>query len=230
MRSERRAFQDLSSKARGGFYSLLTVVEYIICLSTRDHSAINFTMASYDIAQMKQYLILPARLPDIFTLEQFRAMFPRATHSSPQIKTLYRDLQAQRAAMVDAVSAEINSQARDNRHVRRRLKHQNQEAMLDEADVDLEAERAMYGGAAAGLRAKRYSLDKLVPALDSAANALEAEIARLETEEEALLEQVQATVSSLSDLRYGKPENPKLGEEVLESLEAFRATCIQKTG
>jgi hypothetical protein len=44
-----------------------------------------------------------------------------------------------------------------------------------------------------------------------------------------LLEELQTTVSNLSDLRYGKPENSKLGEEVLDSLETFQATCKEKS-
>jgi len=189
-------------------------------------------LASKEAEQMKQYLLLPARLPDIFTLEQFRAMFPRAARSSPHIKTLYRDLQAQRAALVDSVSASIDAHAKDGRLLRHRLKLR-QDAEATEAaggdDVELEVERAMFGGNAAGLRPRLHTLQTIVPALEGAVRALETEIASLEDEEKQLTDHVQATVSSLSDLRYGKPENAKLGEEVLEALEAFRAACKDKS-
>ena len=68
----------------------------------------------------------------------------------------------------------------------------------------------------------------MIPAVDDAIKALELETDKLQKEEERLMESLNHTIGSLSDLRYGRLQNAGLTEEVLESLEAFRETCQRK--
>jgi centromere-localized protein 2 len=54
------------------------------------------------------------------------------------------------------------------------------------------------------------------------------EIEQLRQEEETLMESVRQTVGGLSDLRYGKFANAKVGDEVKDGLETLRETCDSK--
>ena len=86
------------------------------------------------------FLIPPAPLPSIITLKTFTALFPRAQQSSPQIRSLYRDLQNQRAQLTDAIQQSIavevkrgNAQRRAVVKARRAAGRGNQD---DETDVE----------------------------------------------------------------------------------------------
>lgn len=73
-----------------------------------------------------------------------------------------------------------------------------------------------------------HDLKSLVPELDGAAAALEADIAKLQEEEAALTESIRRTVAGLSDLRYGKFANGQLRDEVLDGLMSLESTCEGK--
>lgn len=79
-----------------------------------------------------------------------------------------------------------------------------------------------------GAKPAKHSLDTVVPELDGAASALEAEIDRLRDEEETLLASVRQTVGGLSDLRYGKFANGQITNEVLDGLATLRDACDSK--
>jgi centromere-localized protein 2 len=64
-----------------------------------------------------------------------------------------------------------------------------------------------------------------LPELEKAAEAIEDEIRRLDEESNSFLEEIQNTVSGLSDLRYGRFANSRLREQVLKGLESLEASC-----
>lgn len=72
---------------------------------------------------------------------------------------------------------------------------------------------------------KPHTLATIVPALESACESVSAETAEIEEESRLLLEKLQATVSDLSDLRYGKLSRPSLREEVIEALDGLDREC-----
>lgn len=84
-------------------------------------------------------------------------------------------------------------------------------------------------GAAAGARNAQHSLASIIPELDGAASALEAEIEKLQEEEAALLESVKQTIGGLSDLRYGRFANGQLRDEVIDGLKSVEAACDSKS-
>lgn len=65
--------------------------------------------------------------------------------------------------------------------------------------------------------------------MDTAIADLEAEIEELEAQEEKLMESVKQTVGSMSDLRYGRLANPKLGEDVIQGLKSVQDACDGKS-
>lgn len=56
---------------------------------------------------LSNFLLAPAALPAIISQEAFTALFPRSQQSSPQIRKLYRDIQHQRALVIDVVARQI---------------------------------------------------------------------------------------------------------------------------
>ncbi|QSZ33394.1 hypothetical protein DSL72_002982 [Monilinia vaccinii-corymbosi] len=163
---------------------------------------------------LTHFLLPPAPLPAIITLHSFSALFPRALQSSPQIRTLYRDLQHQRAHTVDSVTAEIEREVRRGAAMARAVaQRRRQDArVLPLQDDEVDVERANLP------TSHPHSLHSIIPALSAAVEDLEDEIQRLDAEAEELLAEMQGTVGGLSDLRYGRLANAGLREQVLEGL------------
>jgi len=98
-------------------------------------------MAPTEHTILTNYLLLPAQLPSIISLQEFIALFPRQLQSSPQIRTLYRDLQSQRNAIVDAVAEQIEEEAKHGKAMRRAVIRSKREAEMQEQDDEVEIER-----------------------------------------------------------------------------------------
>lgn len=65
----------------------------------------------------------------------------------------------------------------------------------------------------------------IIPSLEAACGDVSAELQSLEDEAANLLAEITATVSGLSDLRYGRLANGQLNHEVLESLGGLESVC-----
>lgn len=89
--------------------------------------------------------------------------------------------------------------------------------------------RGQLFGHESGVKRATHSLHSVIPELEGAVGALEAEIKRLEEEEAALQESIQQTVGGLSDLRYGKMANSQLRDQVLEGLKSLQEACESKS-
>lgn len=90
---------------------------------------------------LSNYLLVPAELPTIISLQEFVALFPRSLQSSPHIRSLYRDLQSQRNAVIDSVAAEIEAEAKHGKAMRRAVIRSRREAEAQEQDDEVEIER-----------------------------------------------------------------------------------------
>jgi len=93
------------------------------------------------------------------------------------------------------------------------------EAEKEGQDDEVDVESALFGPTSNLPVSKPHTLNSVLPELDIAVKDLEDEISRLDAEAESLLEAMQSTVGSLSDLRYGRLANHQLREQVLEGLE-----------
>ncbi|KAI1328585.1 Cnl2/NKP2 family protein-domain-containing protein [Xylariaceae sp. FL0255] len=186
-------------------------------------------MAPNEAAILRNYLLLPSRLPSIISLQEFTALFPKSLQSSPQIRTLYRDIQQQRNALVDAVSANIDAEAKRAKALRRTMVRTKKEGEQEEPDDEIEIERALFGPTSATLPPKQHSLQSIIPAIDGAIDELNSELKLLDDEESALLDSIKQVAGSLSDLRYGRLSNSKLTSEILDGLHSIQQTCEQKT-
>lgn len=204
-------------------------------------------MAPTEQAILSNYLLVPAQLPAIISLQEFVALFPRSLQSSPQIRSLYRDLQSQRNAIVDSVAEQIEEESKHGKAMRRAVIRSRREAEDREQDDELEIERmvssVLWHGSLLrfsqlkltnhpqlgnGPRNPKHSVASILPDMESAISELESELQLLGEEEAALLASVRQTVGAMSDLRYGRLANSQLREQVLEGLADLRETCKAK--
>ncbi|KAH8907193.1 hypothetical protein BR93DRAFT_928061 [Coniochaeta sp. PMI_546] len=181
-------------------------------------------MAPTEAAILNNFLLAPSQLPAIITPHDFVAFFPRPQQPSSQIKTLYRDLQMQRNAVVDTVAANIENEAKRSKGLRRAVVRARRQAESQDYDQEIEIERSLLGNAS-GINGPKRDLQSVLPELESTVTDLESEIKRLEEEEAELRQTLNQTVGSMSDLRYGRLANSQLPEQVLESLSDLHATC-----
>nr|RBQ90237.1 hypothetical protein FVER53263_04674 [Fusarium verticillioides] len=185
-------------------------------------------MAPTEAELLANYLIQPSSLTAIVTLEQFKALFPRPLQSSPQVRSLFRDLQAQRTDLLDQVAENIAHEAKRGIGMRREVVRAKREAEREDIDAEIEMERALFGDASGAASAK-HTLNSVIPELEGAAGALHAELAHLKEEEAILLDSVQQTIGGLSDLRYGKFANGRISEGVIDGLKNVEAACENKS-
>lgn len=101
-------------------------------------------MAPSEAAILQNYLLLPAGLPAIVTPQEFTSYFPKSQQSSPQIRALYRDLQQQRNAIVDAVGNSVDSEVKRGKALRRAVVKARREAEPDDGiDDEIGIERTV---------------------------------------------------------------------------------------
>jgi centromere-localized protein 2 len=184
-------------------------------------------MAPTESEILTNFLLQPASLTSIVTFEQFEALFPRSLHGSPQLRSLFRELRAQRNAVLDDVAANIAAEVKRGNVMRAEVIRARRAAETEEVDGEVELERALYGADAAAKPAK-HSLNSIIPDLDAAVAAIEAELARLGEEEAKLTELVTQTIGGLSDLRHGKFANAQLRDEVMDGLASLEQSCKNK--
>lgn len=84
-------------------------------------------------------------------------------------------------------------------------------------------------GDVSGAASAKHTLNSVIPELEGAAGVLHAELAYLKEEEATLLDSVQQTIGALSDLRYGKFANGRIGEGVIDGLKNVEAACENKS-
>ncbi|KAK8140987.1 hypothetical protein G3M48_001152 [Beauveria asiatica] len=86
----------------------------------------------------------------------------------------------------------------------------------------------LFAGDSAAKKAN-HTLGSILPELDGAAGAVEAEIAKLKQQEADLKETIAQTIADLGDLRTGSLSNQRLADEVLDGLENLQEICNRKT-
>ncbi|KAG9248184.1 hypothetical protein BJ878DRAFT_489381 [Calycina marina] len=180
---------------------------------------------------LANFLLPPVPLPTILTLKAFTALFTRKqqAQSPDQIRALYRDLQASRVRLTDAVAGSIEREVKKGFAQRRVVVQSRRRDGREEVDDEVEVEKSLFG-ATSNLPAasKPHSLNSILPEMESAVEDVEDEIRRTEEETEILLEEMRSTVGSLSDLRYGKFANGQLREQVLDGLQRLETACENK--
>ncbi|GAB1192300.1 hypothetical protein APSETT444_001489 [Aspergillus pseudonomiae] len=69
-------------------------------------------MAPSEASILSNFLLSPASLPTIISLQQFTELFPKRLRSHPHIRALYRELQQLREQDMDLVNGNIDQELR----------------------------------------------------------------------------------------------------------------------
>ena len=87
---------------------------------------------------------MPAELPTIVSLQDFANLFPKSVRASPQIKSLYRDLQHQRNLTIDRVKQNIDAEVKASVRMRKELIKMKRAEHTMDGDDEMEIERAVW--------------------------------------------------------------------------------------
>jgi centromere-localized protein 2 len=100
-------------------------------------------MAPTESTLLSNYLLVPSQLASIISLEEFKELFPRSQQNSALVRTLYRDLQRQRAVLVEEVEANIEDETKHAKALRRAVVRARRAAGLQEQEDEVEIERSV---------------------------------------------------------------------------------------
>ena len=70
---------------------------------------------------LSSFLLAPAPLPSIISLQKFTDLFPRPQQSSPQIKHLYHNLQGRRALDIEHIKRNVTREVKQGEKQRRHI-------------------------------------------------------------------------------------------------------------
>ncbi len=159
---------------------------------------------------LKSYLLNPASLPTIITLEEFQDLFPAAQQSHPQVRLLYRDLQFLRTVDTDLIEENIAKECRDGERQRRELyralhqqprNSQQRQGQLN-GDQEVQVDEVLYGQTGSvPKRRKRHTKDSLVKEMEETIRYLEVDALVAKREADKLLGQMKQTVGDLADMK-----------------------------
>lgn len=194
-------------------------------------------MAPTEASILSSYLLNPASLPTIVSLEQFQELFPRQHRSNSSIRLLYKDLQFLRTVDVNVVEENINREAAIGERQKLSMYqglHQGKGGNVDveqyQGDIDIHV-----FGPSGSLSAISQMHDKgsLLREMEKVCRDLESQIQNSQSAAEHHLEELRETIGGLSDLRYGKfskvpGSDHNLAEEVVTALKNLDGACEQK--
>jgi len=184
-------------------------------------------MAPTEDTILATFLLTPASLPTIISIQAFTALFPRVEQSSPEVKRLYRTLQHRRGLLTDAIGQDIALEVKKG-HAQRRAVVKSRREFEEEPDEEIAVEKFLFGLTSNLPTIQAHTMSSILPELRLAVDDVSAEIQSLENEVKALLSDIRTTVSGLSDLRYGRLSNDQLRGEVLQGLSGLDSVCDKR--
>jgi centromere-localized protein 2 len=194
---------------------------------------------------LKSYLLNPASLPTIITLEEFRELFPANQQSHPEVKLLYQDLQFLRTVDTDLVEENINQECRNGERQRLEMYRALQQEQTSNqqiqsrlsGDKDIQVDEVLYGETGSvPKRKKGHTKESLFKEMEETIRYLEVDALVAKREADKLLGQMRQTVGSLSGLKCGKlarssGANNGIEAEIVKGLrrleEAINKNSIQ---
>jgi centromere-localized protein 2 len=202
------------------------------------------SIAAAEAQMLKSYLLNPASLPTIITLEEFRELFPANQQSHPEVKLLYRDLQFLRTVDTGLVEDNISKECRDGERQRRELYQAfHQQPHLREqiqahlqADKDVQADQVLYGQTGSvPKRKKGHSKESLEKEMEDTIRYLEVDALVAKREADKLLDQLREMLATLRRPKSSKPA-PLSGahgdlkaEEAVQTLESLEQALARNS-
>ncbi len=196
-------------------------------------------MAPSEESILSNFLLSPAPLPTIISLQKFTELFPRRLRDHPHIRTLYRELQQVREHDLDRVNENIDQEIRQGERQKAELRRASRAAGVEAANAEeqreMDVDLHLFGQNSTTSPDDYHSVTSLLAAMETACANIEREIADVDQEAADLLKEINTTVGDLSDLRYGKLQGPAgtentLASETIQGLQNLEEACYKNMG
>ncbi|EAW10512.1 Cnl2/NKP2 family protein [Aspergillus clavatus NRRL 1] len=196
-------------------------------------------MAPSEASILSHFLLSPASLPTVISLQQFTELFPKRLRSHPHIRVLYRELQQLREQDMDIVNGNIDREVHQGEAQKAELRRAILKTGVDGMDAndqrEMEMDVQLFGQETNAASSEYHSTASLLSAMEEACTNLENEASQVDRDAATVLSELNATVGDLSDLRYGKLQGPagssgeEMVQEAIEGLNHLEQTCYHKT-
>ncbi|KAH7122210.1 Cnl2/NKP2 family protein-domain-containing protein [Dendryphion nanum] len=192
-------------------------------------------MSSPEAAILADFLLAPAALREVLTLQQFADIFPKSLRTNLAIKELYQELQRLRHQDLNAVQKNIAAELSASKSLKRQSARARQGydhvavAGLDPVKPLLYS--YLYFLQLSGLSGDRnpHTLRSIEPSIQEACESVTLQNAGLEEELQNVLARVRDTVGELSDLRYGRflqhSSGESISDELLVTVRRLQSAC-----
>lgn len=194
-------------------------------------------MAPTEESILGNFLLLPAPLPTVISLQKFTELFPKRLRSHPHIRTLYRDLQQVREQDLDRVTENIENEIKQGEQQRAELRKASRltgvEASNPNEQREIDMDLHLFGQAAPA-SGDYHSVASLLAEMEVASANIEHEIADIDREAASILEKLHSTVGDMSDLRYGKLQGPAgtaedMASQAIQGLQNLEDICYKNS-
>jgi centromere-localized protein 2 len=194
-------------------------------------------MAPSEETILSNFLLSPAPLPTVLSLQKFTELFPKRLRNHPHIRTLYRELQQVREHDMDRVNGNIDREIKQGERQKAELRKATLAAGVEAANPDeqreMDVDLHLFGQNRTDPE-DYHSVASLLAEMDAACGNIEREISNVDREAEDLLRQLNTIVGDMSDLRYGKLQGPagtanNLAEEAIKGLQNLEDACYKNT-
>ncbi|KAJ5179795.1 Kinetochore subunit NKP2 [Penicillium capsulatum] len=194
-------------------------------------------MAPSEEAILSNFLLSPAPLPTVLSLQKFTELFPRRLRNHPHIRTLYRELQQIREQDMDQINGNIDQEIRQGERQKAELQKATRakgvEAANAEEQREIDMDLHLFGQPAAGPE-DYHSTSSLLAEMEAACASIEREIASVDQEATNIIQRLNTTIGDMSDLRYGKLQGPpgatgNMAEETIKGLQNLEDSCYRQS-
>jgi centromere-localized protein 2 len=195
-------------------------------------------MAPTEESILSNFLLSPAPLPTVMSLQKFTELFPKRLRNHPHIRTLYRELQQVREQDMDRVNENIDNEIKQGDKQRAEMHKATLASGVEASNGDEQREVDMdlhlFGQAQTAAPEDYHSVDSLLAAMEAATTNIEHEISAIDQEAAAILTQLSTTVGDMSDLRYGKLQGPAgtaddMASEAIKGLQNLEDSCYKSS-
>lgn len=192
-------------------------------------------MAPSEESILSNFLLSPAPLPTVLSLQKFTELFPKRLRNHPHIRTLYRELQQVREHDMDRVNENIDRELKQGERQKAELRKSTLaagvEAANEEQQREMDVDLHLFGQNHTDPE-DYHSVASLLAEMDAACATIEHEISDVDREAEDILKELNTTVGNMSDLRYGKLQGPagtssNVAEEAIKGLQNLEDACYK---
>lgn len=192
-------------------------------------------MAPSEHSILSNFLLSPAPLPTMISLQKFTNYFPKQLRNHPHIRTMYRELQQVREHDMDQVNENIDREVKLGEQQQAELQKARLAQGVDadgdeqrEGDLDLHLFQQIFKGPEA-----IHTVGSLIASMECCRDLIIFETTDLEEEEKRLVKELEAIVGNLSDLIYGKVQGPagtgnNVADEAIKGLQILEDACYKK--